>query len=322
MKRALFLTMLFFFWLHAGSQNQNTFKKSNERLWNDRYSLALQTSNDNFIYAVYLPGEFRGNEFKADAKYKDKIISVSGFVNRVQKDNNGRYFVVLASHYGSEISDVIIYFKPSETSSLGNLSYRQPIIITGTCIGKEKDGNVYIINAQINYKELQRLDEYVQREVEVILEEEQIRRLEAEERYKEEERKHREREAELERKAEEGRKQWEEEQRRPVNPFSNSTTGTGGGGASASFNISGRSLVGGGGLPRPDYTSAEQGRIVINITVDPNGNVIAAEIGRGTNIDNASMRSSALNAARRAKFNNIQGNGNQSGTITYNWVLR
>jgi len=107
------------------------------------------------------------------------------------------------------------------------------------------------------------------------------------------------------------------------NPFSNSSTGTGGGGTGVgpSFNLSGRSLVGAGGLPRPDYTIQEEGRIVINITVDPNGNVIAAEIGRGTNIDNTSLRNSALNAAKRAKFNKIQGTNNQNGTITYNYRL-
>jgi TonB family protein len=66
----------------------------------------------------------------------------------------------------------------------------------------------------------------------------------------------------------------------------------------------------------------EEGRIVINITVDPKGNVISAEIGRGTNIDNGSLRQSALDAARRAKFNSIQGANNQSGTITYNYTLK
>ena len=55
-----------------------------------------------------------------------------------------------------------------------------------------------------------------------------------------------------------------------------------------SFNLNGRS-IGAGGLPRPAYTIQEEGRIVINITVDPKGNVIFAEIGKGTNIDNGSL---------------------------------
>ena len=105
-------------------------------------------------------------------------------------------------------------------------------------------------------------------------------------------------------------------------PFGNSDTGLneGVGGFGGSFNLSGRSIRG-GGLPRPEDRIAEAGTIVVNITVDPRGDVIRAEIGRGTNIDNAVMRNSALDAAKRAKFNSIQGTNNQSGTITYRYRM-
>ena len=105
-------------------------------------------------------------------------------------------------------------------------------------------------------------------------------------------------------------------------PFGNSDHGANEGvGGYGSFNLNGRS-IGAGGLPRPAYTMQEEGRIVINITVDPKGNVIFAEIGKGTNIDNGSMRKSALDAAKRAKFNSISGANNQSGTITYLYKLK
>lgn len=105
-------------------------------------------------------------------------------------------------------------------------------------------------------------------------------------------------------------------------PFGNSDHGANEGvGGYGSFALDGRSL-GAGGLPRPAYTAQEEGRIVINITVDPKGNVISAEIGKGTNIDNASMRKGAKEAARRAKFNSISGANNQSGTITYKYTLK
>ncbi|MCC8152791.1 MAG: energy transducer TonB [Tannerellaceae bacterium] len=105
-------------------------------------------------------------------------------------------------------------------------------------------------------------------------------------------------------------------------PFGNSDQGANEGvGGYGSFNLNGRS-IGSGGLPRPTYTVQEEGKIVINITVDPKGNVIVADIGRGTNIDNISMRNSALEAARKAKFNSISGVNNQSGTITYSYKLR
>jgi TonB family protein len=107
------------------------------------------------------------------------------------------------------------------------------------------------------------------------------------------------------------------------NPFGNSDQGANTGvGGYGSFNLNGRSLAA-GGLPRPAYNVQEEGRIVINITVDPKGSVISSEIAiRGTNIDNASMRQSALEAARRARFNSITGSNNQSGTITYIYTLK
>ena len=100
------------------------------------------------------------------------------------------------------------------------------------------------------------------------------------------------------------------------NSGANKNTGTIG-----SFNLNTRSIEN-GGLPRPDGNFKEEGRIVISITVNPNGDVIAAELGRGTNIENVSMRKSAIEAAKHAKFNKIQGNNNQTGTITYNFRLQ
>lgn len=105
-------------------------------------------------------------------------------------------------------------------------------------------------------------------------------------------------------------------------PFGNADQGANEGiGGYGSFNLNGR-FIGAGGLPRPAYTAQEEGRIVINITVDPKGNVLFADIGKGTNIDNESMRKSALEAAGRAKFNSIAGTNNQSGTITYRYSLK
>ena len=105
-------------------------------------------------------------------------------------------------------------------------------------------------------------------------------------------------------------------------PFGNSDQGANEGiGGYGEFALDGRSL-GEGGLPRPAYTAQEEGRIVVSIIVDPSGNVIGASIGRGTNIDNASMRNAALSAAKKAKFNAIQGTNNQVGTITYKYRFR
>lgn len=107
-------------------------------------------------------------------------------------------------------------------------------------------------------------------------------------------------------------------------PFGNSDTGPYegvGGFGGTQLKLNGR-VVRGGSLPRPAYTIQEEGSIVVDILVNPNGDVISATVGKGTNIDNASMRKSALEAARRAKFNNIKSVNNQSGTITYRYSFK
>jgi len=86
------------------------------------------------------------------------------------------------------------------------------------------------------------------------------------------------------------------------------------------FSLEGRKL-GPEGLPRPAFTVQEEGVVVVDITVDRNGNVISAIIGRGTTTGNTTLRQSALEAARKAKFNAIPGNENQSGKITYRFRL-
>jgi TonB family protein len=101
-----------------------------------------------------------------------------------------------------------------------------------------------------------------------------------------------------------------------------SATATASGGGYNEFNLGGRTLVGTKDLPKPVYSAQEEGNIVVDIIVDPKGNVIHAEIGKGTTINSIAMRKSALNAARMAKFSSIKKNNNQSGTITYKYYLK
>ncbi|KUK76260.1 MAG: hypothetical protein XD92_1287 [Proteiniphilum acetatigenes] len=102
------------------------------------------------------------------------------------------------------------------------------------------------------------------------------------------------------------------------NTTQGSPTGIGGIG---SYDLSGRSL-GSGGLVQPRYTVNDEGTVVVDITVDPSGNVIRAEIGKGTNTPNATLLNEALRAARSTKFNAITSMNNQKGTITYRFKLK
>lgn len=102
----------------------------------------------------------------------------------------------------------------------------------------------------------------------------------------------------------------------------NSSTGAKSGvGGYGTFNLGGRS-IGEGGLPRPAYNVQEEGRVVVSITVNPAGQVIATSINRQTNTVNATLRKAAEDAAKKARFNSVDGMNNQTGTITYYFNLR
>lgn len=97
-------------------------------------------------------------------------------------------------------------------------------------------------------------------------------------------------------------------------------TGTGNSGGSAS--LAGRSLA--GSLPKPDYGVKEEGRVVIEINVDQNGNVISAAYRSvGSTTQNSTLVAAALRAARQARFN-VDNNAapSQRGTITYNFRMQ
>ena len=92
-------------------------------------------------------------------------------------------------------------------------------------------------------------------------------------------------------------------------------------GVQGTFDLNGRSLSG-EGLPRPINTVQAEGRVVVTITVNPAGEVIATSINLRTNTPDPQLRKAAEDAARRAKFNVTDGVDNQTGTITYYFKLR
>ncbi len=99
---------------------------------------------------------------------------------------------------------------------------------------------------------------------------------------------------------------------------SNNTSGLGGSGEGTSFSLEGRSAV---SIPKPEYTSQEQGVIVVEIVVNKRGDVIDARVGaRGTTISDQNLWNKAYQAAMRTKFSpNPKAADKQVGTITYNF---
>lgn len=93
-------------------------------------------------------------------------------------------------------------------------------------------------------------------------------------------------------------------------PDGNGNTGkTSGVGGYGTFDLNGRSL-GPGGLPVPVYNVQDEGRVV------------STSINKRTNTVNPALRRAAEEAARRARFNSVDGVNNQSGTITYYFKLK
>ena len=107
----------------------------------------------------------------------------------------------------------------------------------------------------------------------------------------------------------------------PGSPQGNSPQGVSTGSAGyGTWDLGGRDML--GDLPRPLYNIQEEGRVVVTITVDPDGNVVETRINNRTNTTNLQLRNAAVEAARKTKFNAIGGENNQTGTITYYFKLK
>ena len=93
----------------------------------------------------------------------------------------------------------------------------------------------------------------------------------------------------------------------------------GGGGDGVDFSLSGRYAK---DLPKPINNSQEQGKVVVKIWVDTEGNVINADPGyKGSTTTDAQLYKLAKQAALRAKFNKKNNAPEeQTGTITYIFI--
>ena len=93
-------------------------------------------------------------------------------------------------------------------------------------------------------------------------------------------------------------------------------SGNGNRGTGPSFSLSGRKGL---DLVIPEFPVQEEGKVVVEIFVDKNGNVTSARPGvQGSTLQNSSLLESARQAALKSKFNNDpKATASQRGTITY-----
>lgn len=94
-----------------------------------------------------------------------------------------------------------------------------------------------------------------------------------------------------------------------------------GDGKGISFDLGGRKSL---SLPKPDYLKQKQGRVVVQVTVDKQGNVTKAEPGvKGSTTLDDDLLKAAKKAALDAKFDvSPNAPAYQTGTITYIFKLQ
>ncbi|MDR3350423.1 MAG: TonB family protein [Prevotellaceae bacterium] len=88
-----------------------------------------------------------------------------------------------------------------------------------------------------------------------------------------------------------------------------------------SFSLTGRSIV--GEIPHPEYSQNLQGRVVVEISVDREGQVTSAKAGvKGSTVSNAALWNAAKEAALKTRFTSSPTELVQYGTITYVFRLQ
>ena len=87
-----------------------------------------------------------------------------------------------------------------------------------------------------------------------------------------------------------------------------------------SFGLEGREVI--GGLVKPEYTEQNDAIVVVDIIVNPDGDVVSAEINsKKAFCANKALRENARRAAIQTKFNKVDSKENQRGSITYKFEI-
>jgi hypothetical protein len=89
--------------------------------------------------------EFKENEVAADAKYKGKIVVVSGVIQAIGKDVMDQAYIVLGG--GGFLDGVQCTFTESQNASVGSLTKGESVSVKGEISGKM--GNVLITKCSL-----------------------------------------------------------------------------------------------------------------------------------------------------------------------------
>lgn len=102
-------------------------------------------SEEISIASYQLCLEYRANEALANTKYKDKVLIVTGTINKIGKDYANKLYLSIDGF--DAVSNTACFFDPAKVTELNKLRNGQTVTIKGTCSGMA--GDVALQDCQI-----------------------------------------------------------------------------------------------------------------------------------------------------------------------------
>lgn len=100
------------------------------------------------LTAIKMASDYKENEVAADAKYKGKLVELSGTVDTIGKDISDTPYIAFETENQYEvINRVQCMFKDGDTQALSAVSKGQKITLRGTVSGSL--GNIIVKDCQI-----------------------------------------------------------------------------------------------------------------------------------------------------------------------------
>lgn len=97
---------------------------------NDKKKVSLEDVIQ--VSITTLKEEYQTNKFKADSKYKDKLLLITGKIDSIGHDIDGNPTVVL-SDTEAPFRSMPCKFDSEDTAALANLTQGQTITVAGVC---------------------------------------------------------------------------------------------------------------------------------------------------------------------------------------------
>ena len=99
------------------------------------------------VTAMQIINDYKDNGVAADAKYKNKLVEVSGVVDTIDKDILDTPYIALESYEYAIVDRIQCMFSKSDEVQLATVAKGQQITLRGNVEGKL--GNVIIRDCQI-----------------------------------------------------------------------------------------------------------------------------------------------------------------------------